>query len=143
MNRKYIPPGPDENYHHVLKGAWAFKLKSSTIEILLKYEPLYFVHEDLQASGVYYFETYAPVIQWSTIRLVFTMILSNNWHTKQADHISTFSKAYLKEEVYIDPPRDFGGSDGISKVLKLINNIYGLCQVHKTLFDKFWNGLLE
>ena len=47
---------------------------------------------DIQTSGVDYFKTYTPVVQCSTIRLVPTMILSNNFHTEQVDFTNTFSQ---------------------------------------------------
>ena len=98
---------------------------------------------DIKTAGVEYFETYAPVVQWPTIRLALTMILSKNRHTKQVEYTNAFSQAYLKEEFYIDPPSDFGGSDGISKVLILIKILCGIRQAPKTLFGKIWAGLLE
>ena len=58
----------------------------------------------MQKEGVDYFETYAPVVQWSTIRFVLTMIISNRWSTKQVDYTNAFAQADINEEVYIDPP---------------------------------------
>ena len=66
---------------------------------------------DLQTEEVDFFETYAPVVQWSTVRLVLTMILSNGWHTKQVDYTNAFAQAEINEEIYIVPPRGFGGAD--------------------------------
>ena len=42
----------------------------------------------------------------------------------------------MNEEVYIDPPRDFGGDARILKVLKLLKSLYGLKQTLKTFFYK-------
>ena len=47
-----------------------------------------------------------------------------------------FAQADINEEVYIDPPRGFGGADGIHKVLRLLKSLYGLKQAPKTFFDK-------
>jgi hypothetical protein len=33
------------------------------------------------------------VVQWSTVRLALTMILSNGWKTKQVDYTNTFAQA--------------------------------------------------
>ena len=75
---------------------------------------------------------YAPVVQWSTIRLVLTMILSNRWSTKQVDFINAFAQVDIDEEVYIDPPKGFEGADGIHKVLCLFKSLYGSKQAPKT-----------
>ena len=78
-----------------------------------KYKARYCVRGDLQSEGVDYFETYAPVVQWSTVRLVLTMILSHGWHTKQVDYTNAFAQAEINEEIYIEPPRGFGAMDKI------------------------------
>ena len=66
----------------MLKGIWALKLKRLPNETPSKYKARYCVRGDLQTEGVDYFETYDSVVQWSTVRLVLIMILSNGWHTK-------------------------------------------------------------
>ena len=109
----------------------------------LKFKARYCVRGDLQREGVDYFETYAPVVQWSTVRLLLTMVLSKGWQTKQVDYTNAFAQATLKEEVYIEPPRGFGRKDKQDMVLKLINSLYGLKQAPKTFFEKLCDGLLE
>ena len=142
MNRNNIPPVPNEKKIHVLEDKWSFNLKRLPDGIPLKYKALYCVHGDLQIAGFYYLGTYSPVVQWSTICLALTMIISNNWHTKQVDYTNSSSQEYLKEEFYIDPPRCFGGSDGISKVLRLITSLYGIRKAPRTFFDKLRDGLI-
>ena len=96
----------------------------------------------MQKEGIDYFETYAPVVQWSTVRLVLTMILSNNWVTKQVDYTNAFAQATLNEQVYIDSPRGgFSRKDKANKVLHLVKSLYGLKQAPKTFFDKLKRGL--
>ena len=73
---------------------------------------------DKQVEGAEYFETYAPVVQWSTIRLVLAMVLANNWVTRQVDYTNAFVQATLNEEVYIEQPKGFGRKDKEDLVLK-------------------------
>ena len=47
------------------------------------------------------------------------------------------------EEVYVDPPKGFGGKDKLDKVLLLLKSLYGLKQAPKTFFDKLSAGLIE
>ena len=70
LPRHEVPPG-----RKILKSTWAFKLKRLPDDISLEYKARFCVREDLQTDGVDYFETYAPVVQWSTIRLLLTLIL--------------------------------------------------------------------
>jgi hypothetical protein len=51
------------------------------------------------------------------------MILSNGWSTKQVDYTNPFAQADVNEEVYIDPPKGFGGTDGIHNVLRLLKSL--------------------
>ena len=106
VKRNDIPKGTP-----VLPGIWAFKLKRLPDGSPSKYKARYCVRGDKQVEGVDYFETYAPVVQWSTIRLVLTMVLANNWVTRQVDYTNAFTQATLNEEVYIGQPKGFGRKD--------------------------------
>jgi Reverse transcriptase (RNA-dependent DNA polymerase). len=98
----------------------------------------------MQTEGIDYFDTYDPVVQWSTVRLVLTLTLKNGWSTRQVDYTNAFVQADLQEEeVCIEPPRGFSGLDGVDKVLRLQKSLYGLKQAPKTFFDKLWEGLIE
>jgi Reverse transcriptase (RNA-dependent DNA polymerase). len=97
----------------------------------------------MQTEGVDYFDTYASVVQWSTIRLVLTLALKHGWSTHQVDYTNAFAQAEIQEEVYIEPPRGFAGRDGADKVLKLLKSLYGLKQAPKTFFEKLRARLLE
>lgn len=138
IDRRTVPVG-----QKILKGTWAFKLKRLPDGTPLKYKARYCCRGDMQTEGVDYFDTYAPVIQWSTVRLVLTLTLKHGWSTRQVDYTNAFAQAEIQEEVYIEPPRGFSGQDGLNKVLKLCKSLYGLKQAPKTFFDKLRAGLLE
>ena len=141
--RKDVPPTPDGKRRTILPSTWAFRLKRLPDGTPLKFKARFCVRGDRQTTGVDYFETYAPVVQWSTVRLLLTLILSNNWVTKQVDYTNAFAQAELEEQVYIEPPRGFRWSEGENKVLRLIKSLYGLKQAPRTFFLKLKDGLLE
>lgn len=141
--RSKVPSFSDKKSRPVLKGTWAFKLKRLPDGTPLKFKARYCVRGDLQKEGVDYFETYAPVVQWSTVRLLLTLILSNNWTTKQVDYTNAFAQAELNENVYIEPPKGFARKDKKDMVLKLLKSLYGLKQAPRTFFEKLKEGLLE
>jgi hypothetical protein len=143
VDRKDVPKKVDGSDRKILKGTWAFKLKRLPDGTPLKYKARYCCRGDMQTAGVDYFDTYAPVVQWSTIRLVLTLVLKHGWSTRQVDYTNAFAQAHLQEEVYIEPPRGFTGADGADKVLKLLKSLYGLKQAPKTFFEKLRAGLLE
>jgi hypothetical protein len=125
----------------ILPGTWAFKLKRRPDGTPLKFKARYCVRGDLQTAGVDYFETYAPVVQWSTVRLILTHTLVNGWTTKQVDYTNAFAQAELSEDVYIERPRGFPRYDKRDTVFKLNKSLYGLKQAPKSFYDKLRAGL--
>jgi hypothetical protein len=128
---------------HVLKGTWVFKLKRLPDGTPLKFKARFCARGDLQKEGIDYFETYAPVVQWSTIRLLLSTVLTEGWATRQVDYTNAFAQAEINEEVYLEFPRLFGPKSGSNLVLKLLKSLYGLRQAPRTFFQKLRDGLLE
>jgi hypothetical protein len=52
-------------------------------------------------QGIDYAESFAPVVQWSTIRMVNTLAAMHNLKGKQIDFIQAFLQAKLKEDIYL------------------------------------------
>ena len=125
----------------ILPRTWAFKLKRRPDGSPLKFKARYCVRGDLQTAGVDYFETYAPVVQWSTVRLILCHTLINGWTTKQVDYTNAFAQAELAEDVYIERPKGFPRRDKKDTVLKLNKSLYGLKQAPKSFYDKLRAGL--
>ena len=127
----------------VLPGTWEFKLKRFTDGTRSKFKSRYCVRGNKQIEGVDPFDTYSQVVQWSTFRLVLTMVFANNWTTRQVDYPNIFGQVNLKEEVYIERPRGFLRNAKKDLVLLLLNSLYGLKQAFKSFFEKISEGLLE
>ena len=51
----------------VLGGTWVFRRKRNPEGKIIKYKARYCVRGDQQIAGIDYFESYAPVTQWSTV----------------------------------------------------------------------------
>ena len=86
---------------------------------------------DKQVEGVDYFDKYAPVISWSTVRLLLCLSISQGWKSRQVDFSNAFVQATLKESIYVTLPTGFEGPDGQHRsevVLKLNKSLYGLVQ---------------
>jgi hypothetical protein len=128
---------------NVLPGTWAFKKKRYPDHTVRKYKARFCCRGDRQIEGVDFFETYSPVVQWSSIRLLLTMTLTNDWVTRQVDYTNAFAQAELHEEVYVEIPRDFAPTTGGDFILKLKKSLYGLKQAPKTFFEKLSAGLTQ
>ena len=101
------------------------------------------MQEATYKERVDFFDTYAPVVQWSTIRLLLSTVLTEGWATRQVDYTNAFAQAELNEEVYLEFPKMFGPKSKANVVLKLIKSLYGLRQAPRTFFEKLRDGLLE
>ena len=115
--RSSVPPGK-----RVLGGTWVFRRKRNPEGKVIKYKARYCVRGDQQVAGEDYFETYAPVTMWSTVRMCFILALIFSWSSMQVDYTNAFAQAILKELVYIEVPVGFTGNQA-NIVLLLIKSL--------------------
>jgi hypothetical protein len=93
------------------------------------------VNDSRQIQGIDYTESFAPVVQWSTIRMVNTLAAMQNLKGKQIDFTQAFPQAKLKEDIYLWFPAGFEHKNKIW-ALKLKQNLYGLIQASQNWFLK-------
>jgi hypothetical protein len=120
-----------------------FKLKRFSDGYASKFKARFCVRGDLQKESVDYFEKYAPVVQWSTVRMLLTLVIREGWDTWQVDYTNAFAHAELQDEVFVEPPNMFAPGSVKDLVLKLIKLLYGLKQAPKKFYKKLSAGLLE
>jgi hypothetical protein len=85
----------------ILPGTWVFRRKRTPDGILNKYKGRYCVRGDLQEGT---FDTYAPVVAFSTVRLFLVLSLTLDWYTCSIDFSNAFVQAVLDEPVWIHLP---------------------------------------
>ncbi|EJK66248.1 hypothetical protein THAOC_12847, partial [Thalassiosira oceanica] len=126
---------PDMN---VIGGTWAFKIKRFPDGWIKKFKARFCARGDQQLEGVDFFETYAPVVQWSTVRLMLILEILLKLKSKQGDITAAFLHADIpeNENVYVEMPKGF---EQKGKVLKLKKTLYGLRQSPRA----FWQYLTE
>lgn len=59
------------------------------------------------------------------------------------DYTNAVAQVEIKEEVYIEGPKEFQRKDKRDLVLKLFKTIYGLRQAPNSFFDKISERLIE
>jgi hypothetical protein len=93
-----------------------------------KFKARFCVRGDQQKEGIDFFETWSPVVQWTTVRSM--MILAANQELVTA----AFVHAELKpgEDIYVRQPAGFKRGEGL--VLKLKRSVYGLRQAPRYFF---------
>jgi hypothetical protein len=118
----------------ILPGTWVFRRKRTPDGILSKYKGRYCVRGDLQEGT---FDTYAPVVAFSTVRLFLVLSLTLDWYTCSIDFSNAFVQAVLDEPVWIHLPRGFNSSRvGNGKTcLRLCRSLYGLSIAPKLWYE--------
>ena len=98
---------------------------------------------DLQKREVDDVETYSPVVQWATVRLMLILTVVFNLKTKATDFSNAFAQADMSgEDVYISSP-PYMKQFLKGTVLKLNKSIYGQVDAPRRWYDKLKEGLEE
>ena len=135
-----------ETWMNVLPGTWAFKCKRYPDGSVRKLKARFCARGDKQVEGVDFFDTFAPVVNWTTVRLMMILSIILNLSTVQVDYTAAFVHAPIdkdpnwdkmteaeqkKSGVYVEMPRGFAQP---GKVLKLTRSLYGLKQAPRNFF---------
>jgi Reverse transcriptase (RNA-dependent DNA polymerase) len=86
VKRADLPAGTE-----VLPAVWAFRRKRriATQEVY-KWKARLNLHGGRQTKDVNYWETYSPVVGWSTIRMFLILMLMNGWTSRQVDFVLAY-----------------------------------------------------
>ena len=135
----------------MLSSVWQMKRKRkpSTGEIS-KYKARMNVDGSKMVKGLHYEETYAPVVQWATIRFFISMAILSNWHTRQLDFVLAFTQADIERDLYMKlpagftvPGRTITEQDRKDYVLKLEKNLYGQKQAGRVWYLHLRKNLMK
>jgi hypothetical protein len=78
-----------EAHMNVLPSTWAFKCKRFPDGLVRKLKARFCVRGDCQIDNVDVFDTYAPVVSWTTLRLLLILSVVLSLATQQVDYIFT------------------------------------------------------
>ena len=122
---------------------WSFKRKRLPSGELLKHKARLCAHGGMQKWGENYWETYSPVVNMLTVRLLLIICKIHKLHSKSIDFVLAFPQADLEEDIWMEIPLgvDIISEDGGSYVLKLRKNLYGLKQGSHNWFKHLQKGL--
>ena len=108
---------------NVPESTWAFKVKRYPDSSMQKLKARFCVEGYLQIEGVDYFDTYAPVVSWLTVRIVMVLALILHLESVQVDYTAAFIQAPIQDDVFVKLPCGFK-EEGV--VLKQNQGLYGL-----------------
>nr|KAJ0219061.1 hypothetical protein LSAT_V11C300140140 [Lactuca sativa] len=122
---------------------WILKRKMKVDGTINKYKPRLVIQGFRQKEGIDFFDTYAPVVRISTVRLLLALAAIHNLVIHQMDVKTAFLNGDLDEEIYMKQPEGFVMPGNEHKVCKLKKSLYGLKQAPKQWHQKFVDVVLS
>ncbi|KAE9035822.1 hypothetical protein PR002_g7374 [Phytophthora rubi] len=119
-----------------------FRRKTHADGSLDKYKDRLVAKGFTQRFGVDYTETFSPVVQHDSIRVVLAVAVQRKWRRRQLDVETAFLNSPLLEAIYIIPPTTEG--QAWKKLWKLLKALYGLKQSSRAWYEtvtRFLRGL--
>ena len=108
---------------------WSFKRKRKTFIEIFKNKSRLCVH-----GGMLY-NTFAPIVNWSTVRLIIMMAKMTGWESRKIDYIRAFYQAPIGSDVYLCLSEGFHVNGTITlsqlEIFNKILNSLGICDESK------------
>ena len=132
-----------------IKAIWSFKRKRAPDGSLLKHKARMCAHGGMQQWGDSYWETYSPVVNMLSVRLILAIAKLHNLDSKAIDFVLAFPQADLEEDIWMDLPIGFQVTTQTEEdsdrfyLLKLKANLYGLKQASYNWYEKLKQALVD
>ena len=136
-----VPPPANKP---VIGNRWVFTVKRDENGNIVRFKSRLVAQGFKQIKGENYDETFSPVVDFSVVRLFFSILVSNlKWSNIQADVKAAYLYAPLSEEIYMRQPLGFVDESKVDWVCKLDRAIYGLHQSGRLWFYELNSVLIE
>ncbi|KAL2248135.1 UNVERIFIED_CONTAM: Retrovirus-related Pol polyprotein from transposon TNT 1-94 [Sesamum indicum] len=123
-----------------LQNRWVYRVKEES-DRKKRYKARLIVKEFQQRYGIDFTDVFTPVVKLITIRLMLSMVATENLELQQMDVKTAFLHGDLEEEIYMVQPEGYNGDD--EQVCRLKKSLYGLKQAPRQWYRKFDNFMLE
>jgi hypothetical protein len=133
-----IVPSPNAKFN-LVGSKWVYLIKFNPDGSVKRFKSRLVAQGFSQKFNIDYFDTYAPVVAMTTIRIMLATACHFGWDVHQLDVETAFLNASVTEVIYL---RSVPGYDiGVGNVLRLKKSLYGLkqspynwnCAVHEWL----------
>lgn len=124
----------------IIPGTWTLRRKRLPDGTIKSLKARWCVRGDLQEPVG---DTFAPVVMWSTIRLLMYFTLFFGLKTRCVDFSNAFVQAPLDDPIFIHLPRGFHSNTEDDVCLRLKKSLYGLTQAPQLWFEHLKGKLLK
>lgn len=136
-----IPKPPNTK---IIGCRWVFTLKRDEQGVIVRYKARLVAQGFRQIHGIHYDEVFSPVVNFSVIRMCFSIFVSKlNWKHCQLDIKCAYLYAKLTENILMSQPLGFKDKNKPEYVCKLNRAIYGLHQSGREWFLEIHKFLEE
>lgn len=124
----------------ILPLTWVLRRKRTPDGEIKKLKARICVRGDLQ-EGV--FDTFAPVVSWTSVRMFLVLTMMMEWETCSIDFSNAFVQAELKAPIWIHLPRGFHTAGQAKTCLRLKRSLYGISEAPRLWHEHLLKALLE
>jgi len=129
--------------HKIVKCKWVFGVKGNECGEAVNYKARLVAKGFTQEYGVDYNETFSPVVNKTTLRVLFALAGKLNLSIDHLDVNTAFLNGELDEIIYMEQPEGFVNSKTPDKVCRLKKALYGLKQSPRVWHSKVEKELNE
>ena len=123
----------------VVSCRWILKSKLNPDSTLSKRKARLVARGFSQVPGVDFYETFAPVVRYESVRLILSLVAALDMDMLQFDVKTAFLNGSLEEVIYMDQPEGF--NDGSGRKCRLLRSLYGLKQAPRNWNNRFGDFL--
>jgi hypothetical protein len=129
----------------IVKTTWAFRKKRKPSGEVYRYKSRLCVRGDLQKGEYSTNETFAPVVEWSTVRMIFSLALIEGWVSASIDFTNAFAQANLPKPIFLELPPGYleANPESHNKVMKIKKSLYGDRRAANLWYRKLRDTLIK
>jgi hypothetical protein len=133
-----VPKPTDAN---VVGCKWVYKLKRDAKGDITRYKARLVALGFTQVPRVDYVDMFAPVVKFSTLCVLLTLVTHYNWEVHQMDVKNAYLNGTLTETIFMRQPPGFVDASNPKYICRLACGLYGLqqsgCVCYQTLMHAF------